>query len=66
MITGSNVLVMYESIAHLFSMNHIQKLLLYHVLEKKKDLIKINILRETLDSYNSKITQNINNPLLHL
>lgn len=57
---------MYESIAHLFSMNHIQKLLLYHVLEKKKDLIKINILRETLDSYNSKITQNINNPLLHL
>lgn len=33
---------------------------------KKKDLIKINILRETLDSYNSKITQNINNPLLHL
>lgn len=58
---------MYESIAHLFSMNHIQKLLLHVTCtRKKKDLIKINILRETLDSYNSKITQNINNPLLHL
>lgn len=58
---------MYESIAHLFSMNHVHpKTTTVTCTRKKKDLIKINILRETLDSYNLKITQNINNPLLHL
>lgn len=31
-----------------------------------KDLTKINNFKETIDSYNLKITQDINNPLLHL